>query len=1241
MRGSGGHGTRLAALLRVDIVGSTATLTHEGLGAAVAQRHELMAVVEQALVGVEGSIVSTEGDGAVLAFVSAVAACETALELRSRFDASPTCTVRLGLSLDEVAVDPAGVFAGLASTDLRRLDRLEREAGPGEVRVDELVVLATRAVREVDLGEPSDDTIGAPLVSMGGDRAGRPTALASVVFTRIDGPPDLVSVALDRIDEVMIDGRVIDTHGAGHVVVFESCQAAVAAARDLHALAADLSARAGSAAPVHAGVSIAVGEMLRDGDDEFGGAVVEAARLLELAGDATVFSDAVRVIAGELARDAVPLGGHQLKGLPGMVAVHRLASTGAARPLVELPAVFRRDQRFGLAGRGGDLGALRAAWADVVAGDLRGVVVSGEEGVGKTRLVRELGREVVGRGATVLYGACDEDLRRPYGPIAMALRAAVDLDPGVTEAVRDRVGPLLPVFGQPSPGAGGDLDRLDVFDAIVAVLRRLAEVRPVLLVVDDVQWATPDSIEMIEHLLSDRTLGRVMVVALSRTEGLDGDAVARRLWRSTRTLHRVVNHRLDRLEVDDVVGMLESRAGAELAGDELAFARQITLVTGGNPLFVEELIVHLVATDVLVHGRRWKLNVGVDDMLLPDTLVDLMAHRLSRLGADAVRILSVAAVVGSTFDVGLVAAVAGRAVDDVLDAVDDAVVAGLLHEVDADDRIGFSDELSRAALLRDVRAARRSRWHRQIAEALEVSGPDAIDELAHHWNRAHGDDAPARAARYLLAAADRDMASAAWESAAARLERVLEGLDGTEAGAIDRGEVCYLLGSSRRMLGDGRHRHDLLAAARHARTRGDADLLARAAIAMMRPGSWYPEAGIVDEEIVQLCEEALLLLPGDDRLRAKVLAVLAINLTYDEDVDRCRSLVAEAQRLARERHDLDAIGTTIAAELIAIQDPELFEHRAELAGELHRIGRLLDSRAHRFTGGFFLACEHQHRGEVSEAEVYVEELREIAESTRSYWYRYLVAHFDTMLLIARRDPAARAAVADQSARAEKAPVDGFGPSVIQEAAIALADGTLAEMLSPFGAAMDQFGHVDQWAKKWNHPVARALLETGDVEAALPIVELQPVPDRDWYFVSGVCNLAWIGLHLRSERFCDLAIQQLAPHRRRFAIIGLGICVSGNVSTALGQAYLGLGAVRLSLDYFREGIEVADRAGFPYFATEARRYLAGALLQLDPSDPDVADLLERAEADARRYEFAVELRELIELRERRERITRAS
>ncbi|MEM9132426.1 MAG: AAA family ATPase [Actinomycetota bacterium] len=1256
MTGAVEGATRLMALVRVDMVGSTASLAARGVSAAVGDRRLLTDIVERSMASADARVVATEGDAAVVACSSTVTAVTVAAAIVTEAGSAPF-EVRVGVTIDELAVTdgrPAGIDEQLA----RRLAAVEAGAAPGQVTVDD-------RARRVLLGTPG----------LGVERAGdvhrltaAPTAddgpateLRAVLFSRIaaadheaatdpsddDGWSAVLARALDTSAALVTDhgGEIVDGNGPGHVVVFPGARSALAAAHAIHAslAAANLHIEAGPAAT--ADLSVALGEVTVEGGDTYGRPVVEAARLLDHAVGATAISASVAAAAELDTADPATesLGPLALKGFEEATTVHRLPAAGAPA-LVGLSPVLARPTRFAFAGRGDDLAALRASWATVAEGGIAGVLVSGEEGSGKTRLTRELAHEVAAGGGIVLFGSADEDLTIPYATIGEALAPAAVLDPaiaaalgsddgGVAGSVRPEAGPLSRVFGAASvarsvdgPGVGDhEIDRYELFADVEACLGRLARRRPVLLVVDDLQWAGADTIELLDHLLAGEAPRRVMVVGTVRSEHLGGDGPVNRLLDSPRIARRLVHRRLGRLDTAEVTTMLSSRNEAALDESSLDFVAEVARATGGSPLFVEELVVHLAATGVLAErDGNWGLAVAAEEITIPSTILDLMSHRLARLGDDANELLAVAAVIGPTFAVGVLAEVAERPLEAVVDVVDAAVAVRLLHDDGPGGGFGFADEITREAALRMLPPARRALVHRTVAELLATHRPEPIDALAYHWEAALGRDATERTVHYQRLAATRDMGAAAWESAIDRLRLVVKYLD--ELGEDDdrvRAEVHYDLGFSLRMIGDEAHGPDLVEAGDRARRLGDGHLLTRAAIAMMRPGAWYPEAAVVDDQISEMYEDALFLLDADDPARPRVLAGLATNLAYHPDADRRWELLREAQRTAAELGDRHLMAVADAAELIACQEPDLFDRRWSLACDVRRAGRALRDRDIAFTGGFFMLLEHIGRGEFDQAEKMAGELRELAEAGRAYWPRFLVAHFDSLTAVARCSPGAQEVIEAERAEFEDQPVDWFGISVIQQAVVAMGRGELADMLLPFAEALEQHSHNEEWARKWNYPIAKAYIDTDRPEQAVAAIEKYPDLDFDRYWLSSLHHLGQLGLMLGRADYCERVLAEMSPYRGRFAIIGVGAALSGQVSTALGQAALGLGRLDEAEELFREAMDQAVELGFPFFATLARRHLAMTLLRRDEASAEAREHLDEAAAVAVRHGLALE------------------
>lgn len=1286
----------LSAVLRVDMVGSTVLLAADGVDASIIARRRMSELIDATCAA--GSVIDIRGDGTVMAFRSAEMAVRSALSLQDTA-AGADFDLRAAITIAEVAADgeslpwaverrsgrletacPAGsvvidgrVRRAVAGTTLSVARAVPLPAVDSEAeRIDAArsdVLLDAAIVTASGTAHPSSTVHLSSTAHLSGDARSTdsepPTELPepsgakldAVLFSNVAATLDAATAALARsISSAAIDahgGVVIDTNGVGHVACFSSCTAALDAARRIHDDVAAAPLRADSTGPFEFSVGISMGEVLVTDRGGFGLALVEAARLLDHADPGTTaFTVDVAEIAhiealGQTADESgcddgtttvEDCGEHVLKGLPAPTAIRQLRS-GTLRAALDLPLVFGRDETFALTGREADLDLLHRRWEEALDGDVRPVVVSGEEGVGKTRLVRELARSAHADGAIVLHGVCTEDVDRPFVPIIAALTRAAALDAALADAVAAGDGPLGVLLGpaglpdeQPDGEAdqpGDDqFDQFDLFDAVDAAFARLAALRPLLVVIDDVQWADIDTVQMIEHLMTRAEPCRAMFVTTCRDEHLGPGDPAQRLLQSSRGGRRIEQRRLDRLLLDDIIGMLESRTGTDLTDEQLAFAEKVVEITGGSPLYVEELINHLRSTGVLVYDSEsgWSLTVDPNAIAIPDSVIDLLAERSARLGAEAVEVLTTAAVMGQSFDVEVLTAVSGRDLDTVLDIVEAAGQARLIRESDGGGSCVFTDEICRAALLRGLRPSRRALVHRRVAEGLEQLRPHLIDQLVVHWSASIGGEARTKAVRYLRLAGERDMASGAWESSADRHRRaldllVVDGVDDVEA----LSEVHHRLGASLRTVGDAGYRVELLQAAALARERGDVDLLARCAFAMMRPGAWYPEAMLVDDDIVDMCEDALLLLAEDDPLRPRLLAALATNLAYEDDIERVRSIIDEAQRLARDSGDLGLLGTTLAAELISFHDPDRFLRRRELAEEIRRIGRATGDRNLLFTGSWFLVLDLVQDGSLDEAIPLADELRRVVEARREYWPSFLVSHFGTAISIARCDPDAASLVETERAMFEHQPVDWFGVSVIQQATIAMGRGTLADMLLPFAEAAEE--HNDPaWSAKWDFAFSKAYLDTGDHDKALAAIETEIEPAKDNYWMASTYHLGLLGLLTGRADVCRTVLDRLEAFRGRFAIIGLGACVAGQISTALGQAHLGLGDLDAAEELFREAVERCDRARFAYFATNARRFLAETLIAHGGRDDEATALLHRVLAEADQYEFSIERRE---------------
>ena len=409
-----------------------------------------------------------------------------------------------------------------------------------------------------------------------------------------------------------------------------------------------------------------------------------------------------------------------------------------------------------LVGRERECRALEAALARLRAGSGGIVLVAGEAGVGKTRLV-----EAVFRLADVTFvrGETSERASPPYGSIAAALRALLRADPGALEECGPLAGylsVLLPERGSRPP----DADRATVCEAVCCALRSIGRRAPAVVILDDLQWTDASTCELLPALAAALEDEPLLIVCAYRSDELGRGHPLRRARTDLRRAGRLSELVLDPLDFD---GTSELAARAFGQAPEPSLASTLYERTQGVPLFVEELCAALVAADRVIQTPRGVALLGGDELPLPDTLRDAILARVEQLSPAARGVLEVAGVAGLRVDLELVAELAGEA------AIDEPAAAGILIEVEPG-VAAFRHALAREALYRDIPWGRRCRLHRRVAEWLEQRGARPA-VLAEHWAAARE---PERARPALVAAAEEFHDVHAYRDALGWFRRALE-----------------------------------------------------------------------------------------------------------------------------------------------------------------------------------------------------------------------------------------------------------------------------------------------------------------------------------------------------------------------------------------------------------------------------------------------------------------------------------
>ena len=581
-----------------------------------------------------------------------------------------------------------------------------------------------------------------------------------------------------RFDRLVSDvvaehgGTLVKGLGDGALASFAGAAAAVAASVSLQQGVDTLARKERRDLAVRVGLS--AGDVTVEDGDTFGVPVVEASRLCGAAEAGQILAaDIVRVLArGRGGHELAPVGALELKGLPGpvdTVAVGWAPLEATSDLRARSPYVGREREREVLADR------LAAA----TAGAGRLVLVAGEPGIGKSRLVAEACAEAEAGdpAALVLTGGSHDGETTAYGAFAEALAAwarrtstaEVERSLGPDGAVLGRIVPALHEvvdLGEPTDLPPAEATAR-VHDAVSQVLSRLADAAPVVLVLDDLHWADHATIGLLRAVARRSLRTRLLVIGTYRDTDLDRRHPLAEALPLLRREVEPTRLALAGLPVEEVHALLEDVSGQVVPHE---FAVLLAGQTDGNPFFLRELLLHLSESGALrFEDGAW---VASDDLVdvIPEGIREVLGRRLSQLSGDANGLLAVGALFDAAFPVGVAAEVAGLSEAAALDAVDEALAARIVAPTEAFDHYAFTHALFRQTLVAELNPSRQVRLHRAVAEALEkaVPGeptPEQAAALTHHWHRSAALPGGERGVPYAVAAAEAATARYAYAEA--------------------------------------------------------------------------------------------------------------------------------------------------------------------------------------------------------------------------------------------------------------------------------------------------------------------------------------------------------------------------------------------------------------------------------------------------------------------------------------------
>jgi eukaryotic-like serine/threonine-protein kinase len=605
---------------------------------------------------------------------------------------------------------------------------------------------------------------------------------------------------------------------------------------------------------------------------------------------------------------------------------------GTPAPAKEVP-LLERIGRGRLVARERELADMEAVWRRAAAGEGHVLLVSGEPGVGKTRLVRELMIRAQVGGGKALFGASYVESGAPYAPIADMIRQSMAGagDLSLPDPVLSDLLTLAPDLcaRYPSVPANPRLDpqfeQQRVFESVVAWCSTLAAQAPLMLVLDDVHWADSGALALVQHLARRTREQRVLIVGAYREVELD----------EARPWHQLlVDLNRERLSTRVKLG----RLSREQTGDLLAaifddqipdgFLDGIYRETEGNPFFVEEVCKALIEDGTLSFSDGHWRRGNIEDIHVPQSVRIALQMRVGKLPPQTQDTLRMAAILGRDFDFDTLAKASDLGDDALIAALEEAERAQLVVEKPVAKTgqvtLSFAHALTASTLRESVSGLRRQRLHRRAAAAVESTHPDAVEALAYHLHQA-GDVERARA--FYVRAGDRSLAIYAYREAEQSLRTALE-LGG------EPGERAHVLSSLGEALFRQGRLEDAIASWREAielyRTLADFDAVAQL-YARLAYTAW--NAGRTGEA-VEISDEGMAALTGQAETPGlgALLHEAARAGYFGGRARESRPLVERALRIAEQTADAELTAQSLSTFGLILG----VEGRYEEAIEVHK-----------------------------------------------------------------------------------------------------------------------------------------------------------------------------------------------------------------------------------------------------------------------------------------------------------------
>ncbi len=834
------------------------------------------------------------------------------------------------------------------------------------------------------------------------------------------------------------------------------------------------------------------------------------------------------------------------------------------------------------------------------------VLVTGEAGIGKTRLVEELLAGLDPTTATVVWGRCHEGAAAPaLWPWPKVVRSLASGREGgaamATAAAEYALDVLSETSSQePSGLAQSDGARFRLFSGVASLLAAAAG-QVSVVAIDDLQWADSSALRLIRFLADELRSSRALIVATWRdTDGAEGAAAV--LGELMSRAAAVVA--LAGLDADDVAGLMAATTGTPTT---VALADAVRARTGGNPLFVREVARLLAGRDV----------ASLSALAVPEGVRAVIDRRVARLSQPCHDLLNAAAVLGEGFGVEVLGRMSGVSVDEAVARLDEALAAKLVGLGADPGWLRFDHALVRDAIYAGIGLPRRLRLHLAAGEALAESAgddPAALAAIAYHFHQAIPLADTERAVRFSTRAAERSRSVLAYEDAASHFRRALGLLDAGRAS--QRLELLLALGDSLIRVGELPEARIVFAeAAGLARGLSRPDALAEAALGF-GSGLGGFEVRLFDDAQLHLLDEALAALPPDDSsLRARTLARLSVALSFVADQGRRLLLSEQAVAMARRLGDRVVVGYALAGHCDAIAGPEHSEARLDESVEIIEVAIANGDRRLELLGRRHRLVALLEVGDVDGVDAEIERFSRTAESLREPLYRWYVPLWRGMraLMEGRVDDVERwAAHAEALGRAAHSDNAAMLVPVLRGVGLVeqgRPDG-LGQQWSAFAgadfAAYTNAAAAVAWMKAvcGDHAGARAAM------APLVARSFATVP-RDSEWLAFGCELAETIALLGDDDAAAALYPLLAPLADRFGVEGIAAACWGSLHRPAGLLCHVLGRWDDAESHYRQALDANRRAGATLLVADTQ--LAYATLLYARGRVDTGDEL-AAEAE---------------------------